>query len=241
MTAGLRFALLAALLPLSVFAAGCGSDGPDEGPDMNFFRAPDPESSKKPAIEDKISLLFPTGKERVWKLSVRARTSKSDTKSEEIVRVGAPQTIGGVANATTLTMYQNGKPYRKEIYRIKKDSLELVAAGGDDKMVMSPPMKLLSANSPQGQEEKWEGSITFKGAKAPGQAFSRVREAEEVVTPAGKFPAYRVDTSLTTVIEGRPVSFPASRWFVPGVGIVKQSFRVGDAIVEKELMSYTGS
>jgi hypothetical protein len=47
-----------------------------------------------------------------------------------------------------------------------------------------------------------------------------------------------VDTSLTTIIERRSITFPASRWFVPGVGIVKQRFRVGRAEVIKVLTDY---
>lgn len=229
--------LLLAVLPCSLFLTGCGSDGPDEGPDMNFFRVPNKELDSKPVIEENVSLLFPTGKERLWKLSVQAMNKKS----EETVRVDSPRTIGGIANATTLTMYQNGKPYRSEMFQVKNDSLALIAAGGTDKMIMSPPMVLLRTKSAPGVDYKWEGQITFKGSKAPASAFSRVHAAEEVITPAGKFKAYRVDTSLTTIIEGRPVTFPASRWLVPGVGIVKQTFRVGNAVVEKQLISYTSS
>ncbi len=230
-------ATLFVLLPLVLIPSGCGSDGPDDGPDMNFFRTPDSEADRKPVIEENVSLLFPTGKERLWKMNVRAM----DKTSFETVRVDSPRNIGGIDNATTLTMYQNGKPYRSEMFQIKKDSLALIAAGGNDKMIMSPPMAILRTQSPPGVEYKWEGEITFKGAKAPATAFSRVHASEEVVTPAGKFKAYRVDTSLTTIIEGRSVTFPASRWFVPGVGIVKQTFRVGNAVVEKELVSYTSS
>lgn len=230
-------ALFLAVIPLSAMVAGCGSDGPDEGPDMNFFRMPDKESENKPVVEENVALLFPTGKERLWKLSVRAM----DKESVETVRVDSPRKIGGIANATTLTMYQNGKPYRSEMFQIKKDSLYLIAAGGGDKMIMSPPMILLRSQSPPGVDYKWEGKITFKGSQAPAQAYSRVQAAQEVITPAGKFKAYRVDTALTTIIEGRPVIFPASRWFVPGVGIVKQTFRVGNAVVEKQLISYTSS
>ncbi|MBC8135358.1 MAG: hypothetical protein H8F28_05645 [Fibrella sp.] len=233
----IRLILLSALVPFSFLLTGCGSDGPDGGPDIKLFRTPNKQADSQPVVKENVPLLFPTGKERLWKLSVTAMNKKST----ETVRVDAPRTIGGITNATTLTMYQDGKPYRSEMFQIKKDALYLIAAGGTDKMVMSPPMTILRARSPQGVDYKWEGNITFKGSKAPAQAYSRVHSSEEITTPAGKFNAYRVDTSLTTIIEGRPVTFPASRWFVPGVGIVKQTFRVGDAVVEKQLVSYTSS
>jgi len=226
------FAFLAPILLL----AGCRSDGADGGADSAFFRVPNREAEKKPVVMDPITVLFPTGRERRWEMAVRAM----DKMNTESVRVDEPRTINGVQNATTLTMYQSGKAYRSEIFQVKPESLSLVAAGGTDKMVMSPPMLLIRTKAPEGAEYKWEGEITFKGAKAPAQAYSRVHAPHEVVTPAGKFTAYRVDTALTTVIEGNSVTFPASRWFVPGVGIVKQVFRVGNTEVEKQLTSFKG-
>ncbi|MBC8141298.1 MAG: hypothetical protein H7Y38_07630 [Armatimonadetes bacterium] len=227
--------LLPALVPV-LLLGGCRSDGADGGADSAFFRTPNRESEKKPVVKDPITLLFPTGKERRWEMAVRAM----DKLNTESVRVDEPRTMNGVTNATTLTMYQNGKAYRSEIFQVKPESLSLVAAGGAEKMLMSPPMLLLRTQAPEGAEYKWEGEITFKGAKAPAQAYSRVHAPREVVTPAGKFTAYRVDTALTTIIEGNTVTFPASRWFVPGVGIVKQVFRVGNAEVEKQLTSFKG-
>ncbi len=232
-----RILCMIALFPLCLFAAGCGSDGPDGGTEIGMLHTPDPESDSKPVVQELVPLLFPTGKERAWKVAVYVMGKESS----EIVRVDSPRTIGGVTNATTLTMYQNGKPYRSEIFQVQRDKLSLVAAGGADKMMMSPPMLLIRTQAPAGEEYQWEGQITFKGAKAPAQAFSRVQGIREVITPAGKFNAYRVDTALTTIIEGRSVTFPASRWFAPGVGIVKQTFRVGNATVVKELTSYSGS
>ncbi len=231
-----RGTLLVALIAPFLLLAGCRSDGADGGADSAFFRVPNRESEKKPVITDPMTVLFPSGKERRWEMAVRAM----DKITTESVRVDEPRTINGVQNATTLTMYQNGKAYRSEIFQVKPESLSLVAAGGDHKMIMSPPMLLLRAKAPEGAEYKWEGEITFKGAKAPAQAYSRVHAPNVVITPAGKFTAYRVDTSLTTVIEGNSVTFPASRWFVPGVGIVKQVFRVGNAEVEKQLTSFKG-
>lgn len=228
--------MLLLLIPLAALLSGCGSDGRDGGADMKYLRTPDPDGDKKKVVEDRVSLLFPTGKDRVWQVAVHAM----GTNTQETVRVDVPHTVGKLKDATTLTMYQNNKPYRSEMFLVKPDALSLAAAGGADKMVMSPPMVLLRNDSAEGAEYKWEGEITFKGAKAPAQAYSRVYAPREVDTPAGKFKAYRVDTSLTTIIEGHAVTFPASRWFAPGVGIVRQTFRVGNASVEKELVSYKG-
>jgi hypothetical protein len=182
-----------------------------------------------------ISLLFPTGKERQWQ-TFRASDGK---KSTETVRVDSPRKIGNIENATTLTMYQNGKPYRSEMFQVKKDSIALVAAGGVDKMVMNPPMVLLRAKSPGGREYKWEGRSRSKAPKLRRRRSARSGGAKTSLPPPGSSRRTASTRRSRPSSTGRPVTFPASRWFYPGVGIVKQTFRVGNSVVEKELVSYT--
>lgn len=229
------FATLAACLLLAPLA-GCQSDGPDGGVDARYLRVPDSPNAHTPAVKEPINLLFPTAPTRQWEVAVTA----IDKQMRESVRVGAARIGHAASGVTTLVMYQNGKQTRDEVYQVTPDLLALVAAGGTENMTMSPPMPLLRAKSLAGAQYRWEGNITFKGAVAPATAYSRVLAPSEITTPAGKFNAYRVDTALTTIIEGNSVTFPASRWFAPGVGIVRQMFWVGNARVEKELVSYKG-
>jgi hypothetical protein len=235
-----------------VCLAGCRTVGADGGPDMAFVRTPDAERETAPALTDAVGLLFPAGSSRRWEMAVAVRQMPREPgapgadepqvvqQMTEQIRVGPPKAVGGVRNATTLEMRRNGSAsvYREESYVVAGGSIKLVAAGGDDKMVMSPPMPLVDTKQPQCREFKWRGSILFKGAEAPATAYSRIGPKEKVTTPAGTFDAYRVDTALTTIIEGRSITFPASRWFSPGVGIVKQRFRIGDAEVLKVLTNY---
>jgi hypothetical protein len=63
---------------------------------------------------------------------------------------------------------------------------------------------------------------------------------EVVEVPAGKFRACRVETVLLTV-EGRPPKTPrrSTRWFAPGVGVVKDVMDDGDVVKTTVLKSFT--
>lgn len=223
---------------------GCRSDGENGGSDVSYLRVPDAEAEVKPVLQHPLTALFPLGPSRRWEMSVRVIDRANPTRelrtkpTTESIKVGTPRTIGGVPNAFTLDMTQPKKPLRQEIYALNAKELRLVAAGAVEKMRMAPPMTLIKANAPQGEMYFWEGTITFKGREAPAKATSRVGPVGKITVPAGTFEAYRIDTSLTTVVEGREITFPASRWFAPGIGLVKQTFSVGRLQIVKELTKY---
>jgi len=227
-------ALAATALLGALAGAGCSSVGGDGGGDMAYLRVP--TSEEEPALTDPLSSLFPTGSSRRWEMRVNA-TGQSERTDQ--IRVGSQKPLGDGTTAVRLDFVQSGKLYREETYGVSRSAIRLISAGGDDRMTMSPPMTLVKADLPEGKPLLWEGSILFKGKKAPARAYGRIASKRKVTTPAGTFDAYRVDTVLTTVIDGRPLSFPASRWFSPGIGIVKQEFIVGRAQVVKELTKYS--
>lgn len=69
----------------------------------------------------------------------------------------------------------------------------------------------------------------------PGRAWSGLQGLEKVTVPAGTFTAYRVNTTLEASIDGNLSLFTTSRWFVPGVGIVRTRYTVRQAgLPEKE-------
>lgn len=64
-----------------------------------------------------------------------------------------------------------------------------------------------------------------------------VGDAEDVDVPAGKFRAVRVDVTVTTV-DGKPLAKPrrVTRWYAPGVGLVKLT---GETGVSRVLKAFT--
>jgi hypothetical protein len=64
-----------------------------------------------------------------------------------------------------------------------------------------------------------------------------VGDVEEVQVPAGKFRAVRVDVTITAV-DGKPLAKPrrATRWYAPGVGLVKVAAGTG---VTRALKAFT--
>lgn len=86
--------------------------------------------------------------------------------------------------------------------------------GRDGKMAMlNPPQVLVPAKLQVGAT--WEFDDEFLGAESR-QKFTVVKE-EEVVTPAGKFRAFRMRAE-----QPWPISGSIERWFAPGTGLVKE-------------------
>ena len=78
-----------------------------------------------------------------------------------------------------------------------------------------------------------------KNIAAPGTAASRVSTIETIKTPAGSFAAYRVDTIITTTVQGQQIYLYAARWLAPGVGLVQQRIVAGSQVVQKQLTAFT--
>jgi len=237
----LRRSALCGLCLLAVTLTGCRDD-PNGGVDHAFIRTGEENASSgaTPAPPPAPAVLFPTAAGRRWEMMVRAQaggTGRIQAMSETTTATG-PATIASVAGKALL-IQQKGAPSRSELFSVTDKGLSQIAAGGAQKMVMSPPMPLFAAPITAGASLSWEGEIRFMGAKAPGTGFSRVSGKDLVQTPAGKFEAWRIDSILTTLVQGRQVSFPITRWMAPGVGVVKQRYILGNAIVVKELTSYT--
>lgn len=237
------------LFPLCVGAAlvlsGCTREhAVDDGTDESFIRVP----GAAPTLAIPSGDLLPLKTGAKWSMTTRtvSRTRNRDVAgTEEIVIVGkqTPEKTRSVSPASApegavMDMRKDGKSYRQEIYQAKSDGLYLSAAGSADKMTITPPLPLVKYPVKDGEIAAWSGILRFKGTAAPGTSVSRVSGRETVKTPAGSFPAYRIDTVITTTVEGRQVSFPSSRWLSPNVGIVRQVTQAGDTRLIKELKAY---
>jgi hypothetical protein len=95
---------------------------------------------------------------------------------------------------------------------------------------MMPPQRLLSPTLLPGEAWNW------KQATAPVSSRTEVMAPEQVSVPAGSFRAVPVQIGMTFTREGAPLVVRQTRWFVPGVGYVKQDTR---AEVAGHLLTHT--
>ncbi len=209
--------------------------------------------------------LFPLGVGSHWEMralqaKVQAptegqgqRTLTAGEQGTETIRVVKQIPVGGQTGTlfeltSTLTPVTGGaakNTVRQEIYGVTKNGLYLMGAGtGQDRMTMSPPIPLLPYPAKVGQTASWSGVLHYKKVSAPATCVSRFTNTDTVRPPyAPKGVAtYRVDTVLTTtvVIKGKNTltNFPATRWLVPGVGLVREKLLSGDIIITKDLKSF---
>jgi hypothetical protein len=166
------------------------------------------------------------------------RSEMQDAKpATEEISVGKVMTLGK-ATGVALDIRQNGKLTRQEVFKEQADGLYFVGAGASDKMEISPPICLVKYPVKDGEAVTWSGILRFKGTNAPGTAFSRVSARDTVKLPGGTFPVWRVDTVISTTVEGAQVAFPTVRYFSPGIGIVKQKTLAGETLLEKQMVRY---
>ena len=215
---------------LALSGAACKDHVENQATDNAYLRLP----GETPApLDISKGPLFPVAPGYKWTLAV-----KSDAQTgEEETAVGGERNVGGV-RGTIFEMRQGGKTYRQEVYHADTKGVTLLQAGTDDMMTMSPPIPLLQLPVKEGEVLPWNGVLHFQKSSAPGTALSRVSGQETVKTPAGTFHTYRLDTVIITTVGGQQVSFPATRWLAPGVGIVKQRLLAGRTLVVKELTAY---
>lgn len=164
-------------------------------------------------------------------------------KSRERVVVTGPVNIGNVAG-TQLDIYREGKKWRREIYRKVGNETQLVAMQDESSplMVMDPPLPLFKEPMKEGDTTRWIGDYKLlpglrpdgkdSGIKQaqiwPSRGFSRVSGLETVVTSAGRFKAFRIDSIVVAnrFVNGKSqeIRFPMVRWVAPGVGLVRRGF-----------------
>ena len=199
--------------------------------DEAYLRSPGQQFKTEEITEGS---LFPMATGSHWQMHVQG----GDKQSTEDITVVGPIQIGENAGIA-LQMSHNGKPDRQEVYRSDKKGLLMVAAGTpNDRMTLSPPLPLLHLPIKEGETISWSGVLHYRDTAAPGTALSRISGRSTVKTPAGSFDSYRVDTIINTTVQGQQVAFPTTRWFSPGVGMVKQKLLAGQTVVIKEMIRY---
>jgi hypothetical protein len=223
-------------LPLIVTMSGCRNlvEATNTGVDAAYLRAPGEATKTAAVVKIPDGPLFPLAAGDRWEMVQKSENQESS----ERIAVAGPITLNG-QSGMVVEMSQGGRTVRQEVFRSDAKGLFLLAAGTPaDRMTLSPPIPLLHKPVQEGEEVPWEGTLHYRKTTAPGTALSRVSGREQVKTPAGTFGAYRIDTIISTTVEGQPVSFPTTRWLAPGVGLVRQRLLAGNNVVTKELTSY---
>ena len=119
---------------------------------------------------------------------------------------------------------RNGKLWLTEWLRALPDALLLGKTLDSDEgqeTVMQPPQKLLSATLRPG--ESWE----WKAQEALVTIHTEILNPASVSVPAGTFTATEITLDITIQMADMPAPIQGQqkRWYVPGIGYVKQDTR----------------
>jgi hypothetical protein len=151
-----------------------------------------------------------------------AALAKGDVLDTTVVsRVVAIDPVNG-AKYSRVESRRNGKLWLEEWLRLGSDGLLLAKSidhSTGDETEMLPPQRFLSSALSPGESWTWKHSL------APVSSRTTIGAAEKTVVPAGTYDAVRVTIETTFATEGQPLKVLQVRWFVPGVGYVKQETR----------------
>ncbi|MFH0849114.1 MAG: hypothetical protein V1857_06400, partial [archaeon] len=150
-----------------------------------------------------------------WTFRVEVRSGSQRTNSSELkISVMATERIGDV-DTYVLAYSQSGSIFQKGNYAWKEGRLYLHRTVTDTQPnVVDPPKPVLESPLGVGRKWAWSGFAgTYRGAEEV-----EVVSMEKTVVPAGTFDAYKVKYVLKAASMGPTVY----RWFVDGVGLVKE-------------------
>ena len=224
--------LLLCVLPL---LASCKNVRIASGADNNFIHLPE-EINTPPALPEKTLFPTPLGGYWIYRLV--------NTKGEQEKVVVQPSRIVEGSEAVVFASAQASGPPREELFKITEKKLtHISSSGGKDKVTLKPPMPLLQFPLNFDKSIAWQGGVLLQGALVPSKGHSRLKAIEKVTVPAGTFTTYRVESILETTIPGGANTYWTTRWFAPGVGLVKVRYIVHttnqpDQLFLKELTSY---
>ena len=170
-----------------------------------------------------VANLLPLTPGNSWDFEVEA----DGIKGAERVVVGPPVTIGGLS-AVPCEIQRGGKVWRREFYRQDASGIQLLAFGDGtpNRIEISPPVTLMRYPLKEGDELRWKGVLKVQGRALPATGFSRISAREKLVSPAGRFVAYRLDTVLS-IASSKPTHFPAIRWLASNIGFVRRGYADG--------------
>jgi|HubBroStandDraft_1064217.scaffolds.fasta_scaffold00024_60 hypothetical protein len=152
-----------------------------------------------------------------------ARAAKNGVvETTMIAHVTGTEQIGG-KTYTRVEALRDGKLANIDWYALTPAGLlhsKAVDYVADSQSEFDPPEVLLNPTLAPGESWTWHDRT--------GQVTSRKTAAapEPIRVPAGSYRAASVRTEMTIPTEIAPMNIAMTQWFVPGVGFVKQDFRL---------------
>jgi hypothetical protein len=130
--------------------------------------------------------------------------------------------------------FSGGKSSQKEYYELNKKALICHRRVVNTSLTadLIPPEPMLEYPLTLGKTWKWEGKIT---KDVSGTFNFTVAGEEELTTPAGKFETIKISMD-GSASDGSAVK--STRWFAPGVGMVKEVSELDTFKITATLKSY---
>ena len=163
--------------------------------------------------------LFPTGLGSAWTYNATVGT-KSLSMTATIT---SSKSTGG--KTTIVTRWSlNGQPMQDETYIVSASEVSRARSGAYGANVLNPPLPVIKYPMSVGKTWSWSGTISAPNQQGvSANATLKVAGKETVKSSQGTVTAYRVDMDLTVTAQGQTAKIPATYWFAPGAGMVKQS------------------
>ncbi len=216
----MKSTLVLTLVVLSLLT-GCKNLRISSGEDDSYIHLPE-ELKASPPPPSKSLLPATVGNSWTYQLSTGEGREEKST-------VATPRIINGVSTVVILNTVTDSNtpkaPPREELFQITKTQISHISSsGGADKVTLKPPMVVIRFPMNYDDPLEWQGGVLLRNSLVPSRGRSFLRVVESVTVPAGTFTAYRVDSVLETQLREGTSIFWTTRWFAPGVGIVKTRY-----------------
>ena len=142
----------------------------------------------------------------------------------------------GASSDATVEYKLNDKVIQTEVYRFDDKGISRVSS---DAAILNPPFPVVQYPMAADKKWSWKGTLNANGKEFHGDSQISTSGPEVLKLPAGEFKAIRVHSELTLSLDsGEKIVVPNDYWFAPGVGLVKQSARLGKLDILGQLSSY---
>jgi hypothetical protein len=175
--------------------------------------------------------LFPLKPGIAWTYEAKLEGLVAGQRLDQNLRMEARLTsVRKQGNRTTgvISTVIDEKPGGDDHYIVTEREVLRARTGPGGQGSLTPPMPILHFPVRVGDAWKWRGRMKLpRGVDADADAKIRVVERKELTTPAGTFPAYRVEMQVRAEAQGMKLEFPAQIWYAPHYGMVQLETTIG--------------